>query len=107
MINREYWEEACRFFSMTEAEQNLAERLLAGPLEFSAAFGRDMDAVSVAEMEKLLAPVFGHTRREIFLYPVFVSYIKGELPDSANGSLPTGFSLVFPEEETVANVNKR
>ena len=101
MINREYWEEACRFFSMTEAEQNLAERLLAGPLEFSAAFGRDMDAVSVAEMEKLLAPVFGHTRREIFLYPVFVSYIKGELPDNANGSLPAGFSLVFPEEETV------
>lgn len=100
MINREYWEEACSLFSMTEEEQNLAERLLEGPLEISAAFGRDMDR-NVFNEGRLLAPVFGHTQKEVFLYPVFVSYIKGELPDHTNGSLPDGLSLLFPEQEKV------
>ncbi|MBR2948360.1 MAG: ATP-binding protein [Lachnospiraceae bacterium] len=95
MYKREYWEEACRLFSLTKEQQNLAYKLLKGPLEISAAIG------DLKEDIQILPPVFGHTDRDVFLYPAFVSYIKGEVPDSINGGLPEGLILDFPAQEKV------
>lgn len=99
MVKAEYWEEACRLFSLTESQQNLALKLLDGPLEISAVIG------DLGNME-VLPPVFGHTSREIFLYPVFVSYVKGEVAENADGVLPDGLVLEFPEKKKIYGVKE-
>jgi len=98
LIIQEYWEEACRLFSLKETEQRLALKLLDGPMPVFEAYGYMHRENGNPES---LAPVFGHNSQEMFLYPVFCSFVKGELPDSRDGSLPDGLSLEFPEQKEV------
>lgn len=84
---RNYFLEACRLLQMSEEEVVLAEKLMKGPVSIEAVTETGMKNLSLA---------FGHTKQEVYLYPVVAAYMSGELPDTENGTLPAGMELVFP-----------
>ena len=99
MIREKYWEEACEIFSLTKEERELAYKLLDGPMELSGGLAERFGMQKEAEKGTILPPIFGHTEREIFLYPVFVSFVSGRIPNPEDGSLPRGVFLEFSEAE--------
>lgn len=94
MINRELWNEACEMLNLTETEKKLAEKLMDGPMGIHPVFAEYFNNEVFQ-----LSPVFGHSGEQVFLYPEFVCFVNGEIPDSENGSLPKGMTLEFPEKQ--------
>ncbi len=88
--DRNYLEEVSRLLGWSLQETELAKKLLKGPLS--------LEAIGKEEWENL-SPAFGHTEKEIYLYPVVAGYIAGELPDAEYGTLPAGIKLLFPSAE--------